>query len=298
MAGGKSKGERRPYWSDESRELWDPRTFEPAHRNLADAIRAQGMTQETFAGALGVSTTTVERWVHGHEKRENGYHLSNGELLQAARLLHCNVPYLLDLTTDPQPATGQDSLPGNIGQYERGRRFVAEWWRMAKDPAKLVRSAEQEATFADGELGYIYGYEVARVAAPARIGAAPSAAWEFYDDEGRHADGWTDWEEEVFRICGDGEDLPDVPEWYEDANLFEVNYLGDEARAWFLKDYRERTAARLRTELLAIPGDYRSLVGVCRTMLDRIERTAAPEEIDRLLMSMTPLYDRAADTGK
>lgn len=291
--GRKSKDERRPYRTDESKEWWDPRTFEPAHHNLADAIKAAGMTQDTFAGALGVSTATVERWIHGNGERAAGHHLSNGELLQAARILNCNIAYLLDLTTDPQPTTDEGSLPGNIGQYERGRRFIAEYWTIAKDPAKVLRVEEGVWDDEAGIPLLFPGYLSPRITI-SEMGEKLAASWTLCPDYGMDAAEVTDWDEEVFNNIGGDY----WTRYGADArNMFMVDWRGEDHDR-LMGEYRERTAERLRAELLAIPGDYRSLIGVCRTMLDRVERTAAPEEADRLAMLMTMLYNRAADSRK
>lgn len=288
---GRRKGK---YQTDETVGVMDPRGIEPPHRNLAEAIDRSGIERQQFTVLMDVSEKTLNAWIAGNPTRDPQKRLTNGELMRAAHLLKVNIPYLLDLTEDPAQPKGGAPMPGDLGQYERGRRLIRKYLGIAKDPDKAIRPVEGDGDV--DEYGNFTetqesGYRVPYITTPNRIGAKPEGVWKFYQDEYMDDAGFTDWMDEVFRVCGDGDSPEDV---LPDRALFLTFYLDKEDHSWFMEDYRKRTAGRLGGELEAIPGDYRSLAGVCNTMIDELRRCEQPELVDRACMVVSELYEQIA----
>lgn len=287
---GRRKGK---YQTNETVGVMDPRGIEPPHRNLAEAIDRSGIERQQFMALMDVSEKTLNAWIAGNPTRDPQKRLTNGELMRAAHLLKVNIPYLLDLTEDPAQPKGGAPMPRDLGQYERGRRYIKRLLSATKDPGAIVKRQLHEDEVDDyGNTTVMAeeGYWVPHVTTPNHIGATPRANWRFYQDEYMDSEGFTDWMDEVFRVCGDGVLPEDVP---PDRALFRGSYLSKEDH-WFMEDYRKRTAERLRDELEAIPGDYRSLAGVCNTMIDELRKSDNPELVDHACMVVGELYEQIA----
>lgn len=314
MAGRKRRGK---YATDETVGVMDPRGIEPPHRNLAAAIDRSGIERQQFMTLMDVSEKTLNAWIGGSPKRDPQKRLTNGELIRAAHLLRVNIPYLLDLTEDQaQPKDGAP-MPGNLGQYEKGRRLLKKYVGIARDPDKVIRFIEHEEDCVvrgdslDAVVTQEQGYQVPRFTTPHRIGAEPAGVWEFYEDEdmaywergdvswANVDESWDEsdvdkrlsaWEKELYRVCG-LEEHGDEKFPMSDL-LFYLDIRDEKTRPNYIKAYKEQTAARLMREAEAIPGDYRDLAGVCVTMLDELRRNKDPELVDLACMVVGELHER------
>ena len=253
----------------------DPRRIAPTHVNMRRAIRAKGLTQEQFAGAMGIAGSTLDRWLRGDPENAKQSRLPNEALVRAARVLGVSVWYLLDLTGSPD---GSGARP--LEQH----KLIKDFWGKAKDPEKAAPSAggdmyerigtsativRWDATDAlpDGttERDWVWRGPVDGVSTWRLSGAPGHAAparkrYPWFELEGMYREAWA--------RCD-----PEDPE----SGAALGGYAAWEA--WF----REDAAETLRRDLLCLGGDFRDPLAVVKEELAYASKTAGSEEFDALL---------------
>lgn len=104
-----------------SKRAMDPRGIRPK-RNLGSILGPRDGGRRRFAEEMGVSYSTVCRWVSG------GSDMGDREIVRASRILKVSVPYLLDLTLLRKPRMdqidGRSSLR-TMGDYDWMRQTIS-----------------------------------------------------------------------------------------------------------------------------------------------------------------------------
>ena len=98
---------------------------------IKEALELRGMNQSEVARRLGVSPSTVNKWVNGTREPYAGH------LLELADMLRVDIDYLYGRTDDPTPP-GHDKFDPN-----------REDWREHPDCPQLLRELDQDPDFGE-----------------------------------------------------------------------------------------------------------------------------------------------------
>lgn len=292
--------EKRKYKTDENAGVLDPRHIEPAHNNLRDAISSRELTQKAFAIAfMGTTDSTVERWLKGYGEFKPGYRLTNGELVRASHVLDCSILYLLDLTDESEPPRDAQEAQRLLSGFESRRKALREGYSISKDPSKVATAflasgrtlngsaQEEEDTLEEMPLSGIKGENLQRV--------VQVDVWQLNHGAGNSFSLET---KRLFRMHS-GEFVPSYDRWLIDSIGATGEYapLTSQTLEW-LESYPRECQKRLQDSLKSIPGDYRSLVGVCKVMIDNIAKSKSEEAIERMCADIVTLYQSWEDIAQ
>jgi transcriptional regulator with XRE-family HTH domain len=278
--GAQAKGLAGPYGKDDLKHL-DPRHVAPRHENLRSAMNARGFTRDQFASVLGVSPSTLDRWLKGDPNNKEAYRMPTDALIRAARLLGVSTWYLLDLTDNPDGAGVRV-----WGQRDTLRRI----WGIAKDPYKVVSAGEPWTEFGSSgasECLEVFNKDITKDYPGDswyEVDFGDTYVWELVNEGG----------ERHFRQRRWGEDqLNAEQDDYEEARAAaaaegeaggggaSAGAARTEAKDWF-QVFREQMTEALRRDILGIRGDYRDPLYVLNKELESASKDASAAEVDAM----------------
>lgn len=245
---------------------WDPRNIAPRHENLKETLSSRGISRNVFAGMLGVSASTLDRWLDGADSPAQT--IPNDKLAQAACMLGVSVWHLLDLT---------GSQDGEGARPLECHRWMRDWWKVARD----TYQAAQWHRYEDYRQSYrdAWGNETITgkrhiVDAPGQGDPKPADldSWSF-QGEGMELQAWqivcvdgkrnlrlskiTD--EHIEEELGDAADRARQIPGFAETEEAKAAAAGVDA---YMEWLRASKAERFRRDLLDQKGDFRDPAGV------------------------------------
>lgn len=153
------------------REL-DPRGIAPRHKNLKRVLEDRHITRNMFAGWMGVSGNTVDRWLDG--AKSAGQTISNAKLAECAFKLRLSPWFILDICSEPD---GSDARPLMV--YEN-MVITCGWLKLEDNGATWVDGGERlhffRFTDESRELAWADSAQLDRPSILATMAAAAASA--------------------------------------------------------------------------------------------------------------------------